>query len=384
MNKKHGFLKILAAAVCIFAGIVFALSASGNTPGFVTKGINGVCRFLHIPTSDGNSGQSAPMDEDDYPTAFPVAENTLFKRYNGDIVCANATLYALYTDDANLSWSVGIQMQEPILAVKGDYVLISETGSKKISLFKGKKLVYTVETEGNIYTADLSEKGDVIAVTEKEYYKGQVVVFNKSGNRIFVWDSGSYSILDAAISKSRKVGISLLTTDEGAGSIIQIFDVNGNELCKTDTFKNTVFFNTDFDGDNLALLSESSYICMNTKGEIKWKYDFGGRKIMKSSRDEDGNCAILFDNKGTGEIVAITAKGEAYPPIKTKIMPDAIDINSKAVAYNNGRTAIMTSYDGEKVLTAECSSDIRRLYIIGQDRVFCVYSTAVQEKKLTK
>ena len=383
MNKKHGILKILAAAFCIFLVIIFALSASGNTPAFMNK----VYGFLHIRLSDENSGdagQTAPIDEEDYPTAFPVAENTLFAKYKGDIICANATLYALYTEDANLSWSAGIQMQEPILAVKGDYVLISETGAKKISLFKGKKLVYTVETEGNIYTADLSSKGDVIAVTEKEYYKGQVVVFNKSGKKVFVWDSGSYSILDAAISNSRKVGISLLSTDEGASSIIQIFDVNGNELCKTGAFKNTVFFNTDFDGDNLALLSESQYVCMNTKGEIKWKYDFGGRKIMKRSRDSDGNCAILFDNEGIGEIVAITSKGEAYPPIKTKIMPDAIDINSKSVAYNNGRTAIMTSYDGKKVLTTECSNDIRRIYITGQDRVFCVYSTAVQEKKLSK
>ena len=383
MNKKRGLLKILAVAVCLFTVIVFALSASGNAPEFVSKGIDKICAFLHISNGSGD-GQAEVIDEDDYPTAFPVAENTLFAEYDGDIVCANATLYAQYTDDASFSWGVGIQMQEPILAVKGDYVLISETGARKISLYDGKKLVYTVETEGNIYTADLSEKGDVIAVTQKEYFKGQVVVFNKSGKRIFAWDSGSYSILDAAISNSRKVGISLLSTDEGASSIIQIFDVNGKELCKTDAFKNTVFFNTDFDGDNLALLSESKYICMNTKGEIKWEYDFDGRKIIKSSRDYDGNCAILFDNGGVGEIVVITSKGEAYPPIKTKIMPDAININPKSVAYNNGRTAIMTSYDGKKVLTAECSSDIKQIFITGNDRVFCVYSTAVQEKKLTR
>ena len=396
MNDKGVFTKIIVVVICLFAVTVFALNASGNAPEFLAKGIGKICDVLHIPQDKTEHRPPAPEPEEsteaaeepvnvkNLPTAFPVAGNTLFERYDKGIICANATLYAKYTHDAIPEWIESIQMQEPILAVKGDYVLISETGAKKISLYKGKRLVYTVETEGNIFTADLSEKGDVIAVTEKEYFKGQVVVFNRSGKRIFAWDSGSYSILDAAISNGRKIGISLLSTDEGAGSIIQIFDVNGKELAKTNAFHDTVFFNTDFNGEELALLSENCYIGMNKKGETKWKYDFDGRIIMKSSRDAKGNRAILFDNDGIGEIVVVTAKGRAYQPIKTKIMPDTININSRLVAYNNGRTAIMTGYDGKKVLTAECASDIKQIYITAQDKVFCVYSTAVQEKRLKK
>ena len=394
MNNKGVFLKILVVVICLLAVTVFALNASGNAPRFLTKGIDKICSILHIPQdkiahntpaheTDSENAEE-PVDLKNLPTAFPVAENTLFKRYDKGIICVNATLYAKYSHDASPEWIESIQMQEPILAVKGDYVLISETGAKKMSLYKGKRHIYTVETEGNIYTADLSEKGDVIAVTEKEYFKGQVVVFNRSGKRIFAWDSGSYSILDAAISNGRKIGISLLSTDEGASSIIQIFDVNGKELAKTDAFRDTVFFSIDFNGEELALLSENRYIGMNKKGETKWKYDFEGRKIMKSSRDARGTRAILFDNDGVGEIVVVTAKGRAYQPIKTQIMPDTVDINLKSVAYNNGRTAIITGYDGKRVLTAECASDIKQIYITAEDKVFCVYSTAVQEKKLKK
>ena len=438
MNKKSGFMKIFIVAVCLAAASVFALIESGVTPKFVTsyknnfkRNISGICARLGIelpietqlylddmsepeqkpqmiPASEDYEYNNDEEKEDDeetvtekegdenltlkedikarqnIPTAFTAAENTTFANYRSSIICANETSYSLYRSDTKLLWSEKIQMQEPVLKVAGDYVLISETGAKKISLYKGKKLMFSAETEGNILTADLSEKGDVVAVTQKEYYKGQIAVFNKNGKKIFVWDSGSYSILDAAISKLRRVAISLLSTDEGASTIIQIFDVKGKEICKTDAFDNTIFFDIRFDGENLSLVSESKCISMTEKGKIRWDYDFGERKIKKSSVAENGNRAILFDNDGLGEIVVLKANGKAYEPIKTENMPDAININLRYVAYNNGRNAILTDYSGKRVISAECNGDIKQIYITGSDKVFCVYSTSIQEKVLKK
>jgi len=439
MNKKSGILKIFLVIFCLFFVSVFALIESGETPVFVTvyknnfkRNISGICSFLNIKLpietqlylDDMSEPEPKPQmtpayledaeneklrqadyeeetisakegdgeltvrketkTEKNLPTAFSAAANTRFETYQNGIICANETVYARFSNEAKLLWSEKIQMQEPVLKTKGDYVLISETGAKKISLYKGKKLMFTAETEGNILTADLSEKGDVIAVTGKEYYKGQVVVFNKSGKKIFVWDSGSYSILDAAVSKKRRVAISLLSTDEGASSIIQIFDVKGNDICKTDAFLNTVFFEIGFDGETVSLLSESRCVGMSIRGKIKWEYDFGGRRIKMCSRAENGNRAILFDNDGIGEIVVLKANGKTYPPIKTENMPDTINIKSRYVAYNNGRNAILSNYSATRVLAAECSGDIKQIYITGSDKVFCVYGASVQEKTLKK
>ncbi|MBR4723177.1 MAG: hypothetical protein IK072_00390 [Clostridia bacterium] len=439
MNKRNGLLKIFLVILCLFFVSVFALIESGETPAFVTayknnfkRNISGICGFLNIKLpietqlylddmsepaqkpqmtpayiEDAENEETKPADYEEetisakkgdeeltireeaktaknLPTAFSAAANTRFEIYQNGIICANETVYARFSNEAKLLWNEKIQMQEPVLKTKGDYVLVSETGAKKISLYRGKKLMFTAETEGNILTADLSEKGDVIAVTGKEYYKGQVVVFNKSGKRIFVWDSGSYSILDAAISKNRKVAISLLNTDEGASSIIQVFDVKGNDICKTDTFSDTVFFEIGFDGETLSLLSESKCVSMSIKGKIKWEYNFDGRKIKMCSRAENGNRAILFDNDGIGEIVVLKANGKAYPPIKTETMPDTINIKSRYVAYNNGRNAILTNYNATRILASECGGDIKQIYITGSDKVFCVYGASVQEQTLKK
>ena len=439
MNKKSGFLKILTVIVCLAAVSLFALIESGITPEFVTsyknnfkRNISGICNYLNIqlpietqlylddmsepepkpqmiPASfddaqneelkypdyeeetisakEGSEDFTVKEEEKiskDLPVPFAAAENTRFENYQGGIVCANETLYSYYNSRLKLLWEEKIQMQEPVLATKGDYVLISETGGKKVSLYRGKKLLFTAETEGNILTADLSAKGDVVAVTQKEYYKGQIVVFNKNGKKVFVWDSGSYSILNAAVSNRRKVAVSLLSTDEGASSIIQVFDVKGNEICKTDAFDNTVFFGIDFDGEDISLLSESKCVLITAKGKVKWEYGFEGRIIKMCQRAENGNRAILFDNDGIGEIVVLKANGKAYPPIKTENMPDTINIKSRYVAYNNGRNAVLTNYTGKRVFTAECSSDIKQIFVMSSDKVLCVYSAGVQEKTLKK
>lgn len=438
MNKKSGFLKIIMVIICLFFVSVFALIESGETPAFVIayknnfkRNISGICAFLKIElpietqlylddmSEPEQKPQMTPASEDsknellkypDYeeetisakegteeltvkednkaeknlPKAFADAANARFKSYQNGIICASETVYARFSNDAKLLWSEKIQMQEPILKTKGDYVLIGEEGAKNISLYKGKKLIFTQETEGNILTADLSEKGDVVAVTQKEYFKGQVVVFNKSGKRIFAWDSGSYSIMDAAVSNGRRVAISLLSTDEGTNSIIQIFDVKGNDICKTDAFPNTIFFDINFEGENLSLLSESKCVSMTSRGKIRWEYDFGGRRIKMFSLAENGNRAILFDNDGIGEIVVVNKHGKAYDAIKTENMPDTINIKSKYVAYNNGRNAVLTTCNGKRVLGAECSGDIKQIYITGSDKVFCVYNASVQEKTLKR
>ncbi|MBR4173607.1 MAG: hypothetical protein IKR46_04460 [Clostridia bacterium] len=437
MNKKRGFVKILIALLCLSVASVFALIESGTTPRFIInyknnfkRNISGICAQLGInlpietqlylddmsepepkpqmipasederskPENEDKDEETVTAKEDDdeltvkeaakiqqnLPTVFKEAENTRFACYENGIIAVNETSYSRYKNNTKLLWSEKIQMQEPVLKVMDDYILISETGGKKISLYKGKKLVFSAETEGDILTADLSKKGDVIAVTQKEYYKGQVVVFNKSGKKIFVWDSGSYSILDAAISKGRKVAISLLSTDEGADSIIEVFDVKGRELCKTDAFSNTIFFDIGFDGEDISLLSESKCASMTAKGKIRWEYNFDGRKIKKCILSQNGNRAILFDNDCIGEIVVLKANGKAYEPIKTENMPDTININSRFVAYNNGRNAVLVKYNGKRMITAECSGDIKQIYITASDKVFCVYSTSIQEKTLKK
>ncbi len=325
-----------------------------------------------------------PANNEIVPVALNGASNYKFANMGSKVICVSETMYRGYDKNGKLLWETPIQMQNPQISVRGDYVLISETGAKKIQLYKEKKKVFETKCQENIVSADLSKSGDVVAVTEKKYYKGQVVVFNKKGELIFAWASGSYNILDAAISKERKVAISLLNTDTGADSYILCLDVNGKEKYKTDLFKNSIIFDLQFGGEGLNAIADDKCIGISSKGKTAWEFSYDGKTLTNYAVASNGSKAFLLESGGVGEILVITVGGRKYDPIKTGTLPDAVSIKSDYVAYNNGRDVIVTDFKGKSVKRASCNADIKQIHAIEKDKIFCVYNSSVQVKKPVK
>lgn len=440
MDKKRNIIKIIIVILCLFGVMLFALVQAGVNVPFIESykinfkhNISGISNMLNIdlpievqlylddtsaptpkptmiPASELDALEKAlgyeteedgeappegtavlttlapvkPAKKSDQPTALDGASNAEFAELSGDMLCVNETRYRAFDKKGKLLWEIPIQMQDPQVTVRGEYVLINETGAKKVMLFKGKKQIFSKTTEGNIITADLSDKGDVVAVTEKEYFKGQVVVFNNDGKIIFAWDSGSYNILDAAISRSREVAISFLNTDVGADSFIACFDVDGKEKYRTENFSNTIIFDVEYFGKKLNAIGESRCIGISEKGKTTWEYDFSGKTLSDYRIARNGSKMFLFESNGTGEIVCVSAGGKVYDPIITESMPDVISIKSDRIAYNSGREAVICSFGGKSVRKATCDSDIKGLHVFSKDKVFCIYSSSIQTKDAGK
>lgn len=436
MKKKNNIMKILLIIVCLCAVMLFSLVAAGvEIPFLETYKINfkhnitGISNLMGIelpiemqlylddesaptpkptmiPKEEIDALEEAlgyPMEEEevvtkegtialttkaplkvkneDLPVALDGASNSKFADYMGDVVSVSETRYRGFNQKGEILWELPIQMQSPQVTVRGEYVLINEIGAKKILLFKGRKQVFEATTEGNIITCDLSKKGDVVAVTDKEYYKGQVLVLNTSGKVIFAWDSGSYNILDAAISAGRKVAVSLLNTDVGADSVITCLDVNGKEKYRTENFSNSIIFDLEYDGEKINAIADDKCIGLSKNGKILWEYDYLGRTLKNYDIAVNGSKILAFDNGGVGEIVVVSAGGKAYDAIKTESMPDIVSIKSDYIAYNSGRDIIVSGFNGKGVKRATCGADIKQACAIEKSKVFCVYNSSIQVKK---
>lgn len=438
MGKKRNILKILLIALCLCAVMLFSLVAAGvNVPFLQTyktnfkHNVSGISNLLGIElpievqlylddetmptpkptmipaqeideleqalgieeeevvTKEGTAELTAkealkPQRSENLPVSLDGASNAKFADYSGNMICVNETRYRGYKRNGELLWELPIQMQSPQVTVRGEYVLINETGAKKVSLYKGKKKIYEEQTQGNIVTADLSKEGDAVIVTEKEYYKGQVLVFNASGKVIFAWDSGSYNILDAAISKNRLVAVSLLNTDEGADSVVACFDVNGKEKYRTELLKNSIIFELEFDGENLNAIGDNKCVGISKKGKIMWEHSFDDKILKNYAIAENGSKLLLLETGGVGEILVISSGGKMYNAIRTESMPDVVSIKSDYIAYNSGRDIVVSDFNGKKVKRASCSADIKQAYALEDNKVFCVYNSSIQLKKAVK
>ncbi len=443
MNKKKEIVKILIVLLCLGGVTLFALVESGMNLPFVQayknnfkKNVSGISALFGIelplemqlylddmsaptpkPTMIPAEEQAAleralgypsseeeeelPRDEgndplttkapikpkiggDTLPIAFDSAENSRFIYKDHRIICVNETRYAIYNEKGRLIHEETIQMQEPMVVAKGKYTLVSETGGKKLILYKGNKLLYETEMPENIISCDMSEKGDVVLVTEKKAYKGQVAVLNNNGKTIFAWDSGSYEILDASVSKKRRVGIALLNTDSGADCFITCFDVNGKNQYETEVLKDTLIFDIEFCDENLDVFADNKCMDISKSGKVRWVYDYGEKNLTRYSIDENGCKLLVFDSNNTGEMVTVSGKGKIKGTKNAGSMPDTVDIKNSHIAYNSGRDIYVSNYKGKKMLTAFCDSDVKQLHIINSKKVLCVYSTSFQIKKVTK
>ncbi len=309
--------------------------------------------------------------------AFQSASSARFSRFSNGVLSACETNLTLYTPNGNVKWSYPIQISSPVLKTSGNYILLFEKNGKKFSVYNNSKNLYSHSVEGTIKTASISSSGDVSIVSDSEKYKGSVSVFNKSGDAVYLWNSGTYGITDAAVSASRRLAVSLLDA-ENLSSKIYFFDISKSDIDKSIDLENSIVFDIDFNSDTLNAFSDNKIYGISSNAKLKWTYDGTNKKVIKYSISSGGTKVVAFDNNNASEITLISATGKEKSVIKSDVLPDFTDIYNERLLYNEGRSLILTNLSGEVLAKYPCSRDIKRAYIIDTNNIFIVYNSSIE------
>lgn len=312
------------------------------------------------------------------PVALESASTSKYACYRGYMLSVNATSVIAFDSAGKNLWAIGIHMSDPILDVGGNYYMIAERGGRKIALFDGRKQVFEVEADGNIKTASISDNGDIVVVSDKEYYKGAVIVINKKGDRIFSWNSGTDSILDADIAAgSRRLAVSLLSTESGANSRIEIFDISTGKNEAETLFNGSIVFDVDFLGEVLNVFADNKVCGVSQRGKVLWETDYSQRHLLHYRAENSGYKLLLVDNQNSAELEVLTGRGKQKSLILAENMPDCMDLRSGLIAYNSGRDVVFSGLSGKHKKTATCPREIRDIYIVDNDHVMVVYNSGL-------
>lgn len=426
MKKKGGKGRIIAMVLLLAAVSVFAVFASGIRIGFIENytynfkiNMLALARRFDIELSDKtieflqdlSTPEPAPIVEDEpekeavesqietvedipdvefediapdesdatsKPVALESATSFKYSQYRDYIICVNDTSIIAYDKSGKSLWAVGIHMSDPILSVSGNYYMVAERGGKKIALFDGKKQVYQTTSDGKIKTAKLSENGDVVVTTDKEFYKGAVIVINKKGDRVFDWSSGTDSILDADIaSGSRRVAVSFINTESGVKSRVEVYNIsNGHKEASTE-FDGSIIYDVNFLGEVLNVFADDRVSGMSQRGKVLWESSYNEKKLIHYRAENNGYKLMLVDNNDVSELEVLTSRGRQKSTIIAEKMPDCMDIRSGRIAYNVGRDVILSSISGRHKKVHTCPREIRDIYVMDNDHVVVVYSSGI-------
>ncbi len=303
--------------------------------------------------------------------------NMEFAACDGHLVGADKTLVSFYAKKGRLVSTADVQLSTPILAVNGKYVLAADKGGRKIYLFENTQLIFEADTEDSIICADVSDSGDVVLVCEKNAYKGSVNVYNKKGEMIYAWNSGTDRILDADISgSSRKLAVLTMHLDETTvNSNVLWCDLGSEDNKLAAQYADTLMYDIEFIGNHLLVVGDDKFAAVSG-GKADWNMAYSSGGIR---RYRIGELLVgAFDIDNLPNLEAFTVNGRKKGSIRIDAHPDCIDLYDDIVAYNDERTLIVGDIAGKKSKSFSCMRDINDIIILNPDIVAVVYSSSVE------
>ncbi len=307
------------------------------------------------------------------------ANKTEFTEYRDGIIFAGMNHLTYIDNTGNIVWETDTSIVDPILKAAGNYILIAEKNGNKLCLYGDRRLLYDTDDPDEIIAAELSASGDVVAVTDKSSYKGGISVYNKSGARIFSWAAGSSMVISADISSvSRCVAVATLDTENTAGTIIHLFDVNQTDSYAKINIDNTVVFDMKFTGDLLTAFGDNRITGISANGNLLYDNIFENEQLTHSAIDSKGNNILSFDNGNIPMINMYNKNGRLKSSITLTGVTDFIDINDKNILYNLGRDVYFGKINSDDIVKYTATMDIKKLLITSNNTFVIVYSNSIE------
>lgn len=328
-----------------------------------------------------NKAAGTKYDNESYLLPFENASITKYAAANGGIIAAKSNYIAFLDNMGKTKWELSTSVVNPILCVEGKYIMIAETGGTKICLYSGSKLIFAADAQNKILNAGISSGGDVVVVTEKEFYKGAIEVFNKNGDRVYSWSSGSDTIICADISpSSRKIAVGFLDASGQAKGSVQLFDIKQESSYKTIEIPDTVVCRLEFCGETLNVFGDNRITGLSIHGNVAWDENFGASPLLAFSIDSKGNKLSLVEQDNTPVIRLYSRGGHEKESFPVEELPDYVDISGERILYNNTR---MVVYGKEGRMNKYAATmDIKNLKIIDSETILIVYSNSIEFVKI--
>lgn len=305
--------------------------------------------------------------------------NSQIMPYNNGIICASANHLAYIESSGKTVWEQNTAIVEPLLSIDGSYILIAEKNRNKLCLYNDKNFVYEANNPDNILAVNVSPTGDCVLITDKASYRGGISVYNKSGEQIYSWSSGSDAVISADISSpSRKVAVSLLSTETAAKSIIQFFDINETQSYSQINVENTVMFDLEFTGNTLTAFGDNRLVTLSDSGQVISDNDMGSVQLTHSAMDGSGKKVLSFDDGAVPMLRLYDKNGAEEMNVQIKGISDYIDIEGKTVLYNIGRDIYCGRISIDNMTKYTAAMDIKKVMLISQNTFAIVYSNSIE------
>ena len=320
-----------------------------------------------------------------YPIEL-TAGNTLNVVSKGSYyyVLTDTEIYSV-SNSGKLMYSYTHGFEKPILKTSSTRALVFDQGKTEALIFNSKGLKSTVNSEKEIINADIGENGTYALITPDDNYTAAVRVYKKNGKPVYQWFSSDDMINNVAISgRGNKIAVSAISYGVGSyDSRLCVFGFKSANAEYTKDFKNTIIYELTSHGSGFSAVTQNSY------NFITW----GGKQITEYKNEYSAdmfrhtvNGSVLVFNresdKTDNRIVTFTNGGKLKTETNYKGVITDIAVKSNNVYCLNDTTLYILNEKGEILRNTQGGFGVKRMAVIGQNRVAAVTDNLISEIKL--
>ncbi len=338
---KHKLLKKIMIAVLIVAGILLVL--------FVSREV-AVRRFGYkLPALSESQLKKAkavdvPLDKGE-SFKHAVTENYIYF-INPDKVMI-ADIKGKFVAEEEIITS------DPVVHRMGNYVIVGDIGGNNVYIFENEEIKTSITTSGAIVEANVNSSGYSIVVTQGDMHKRDVTVYDPKGDDLFVWNSGSLFVLNAAIADNNKnIIISTLDTNEGKmKSILSFYNISQTEPIATEEYDNELLAALEMCGNYVYCIGDSKACVYRVTGEKNTEIPYMG-KTMITYKTDDTNIAIAFSETSLSgkryDIETYNISGKQIGAYELDYKINYIDYEEDTIAISRGRLINVVDTSGRE------------------------------------
>lgn len=256
-----------------------------------------------------------------------------------------------------------------VITHNGRALLYSNNSSKVVMQSKTEELG-SVEADGAVVTAALSENGWFATSHSDNENLSVLTVYNNRFEKEFVWNCANERITAIALMPNGKdVAVSAVGVENAEiYSRILIFSTKKSEPVYDSKISGTLVLEMFYPSDDAVIaVGDNKTLVMSADGKTKKELTYTESGLLFAEADEKGNVAVCFSNTGgfESQIHAFKKDGSELCALTVEGKPDALDIGSKRVAYAINNELIAYSFKGEEKERFSISEDVAKIMICG-------------------
>ncbi len=372
-KKQSNFKVILLAFLCLIIVL----------PAVILTAVHPVGVFEYLSYLSRTSGQG-----DGYSIHIAGGKPYYSLNNNNIYLVVNDSSLNAYNLAGKTIFEKPHSFSKPVIKFGDTRYILYGQGEKELSVNTVEDTLYSLNFDGGVLCADISQSGVFAVASKVDGYDSSVAVFDRKNNKIYEWFSSDETINAVKLSKNGK-NLAVATIKAENGSFVSTLYVlkfdSANSISKR-VYKDDVIY---------SLTTPSSNIfCVTTSSAVSF---LNFKKDTDTTHTDDYTVSIIKEYNGRTVVVRALDENqeeslvEVYSPRGKQILSFIVPTSVTDCSYKSGNIYLLDSskiykYNSKEKLCAEADVEFDSLFIeaISNNDVALIKNSTIEKSNLAR